>query len=72
VARAAPHPHGLPRLTDRGVLEVHPRQLERGVLNDGKQITYAFGLEIGEYRGLPMVEHSGSTGGYRTDLTRFP
>ena len=48
------------------------RQLERGVLNDGKQIAYAFGLEIGDYRGLPMVEHSGSTGGYRTDITRFP
>ena len=48
------------------------RQLERGVLNDGKQIAYAFGLEIGEYRGLPMVEHSGSTGGYRSDITRFP
>ncbi len=48
------------------------RQLERGVLTDGKQIAYAFGLEIGEYRGLPMVEHSGSTGGYRTDITRFP
>jgi CubicO group peptidase (beta-lactamase class C family) len=48
------------------------RQLERGVLNDGKQIAYAFGLEIGEYRGLPMVEHSGSTGGYRTDIARFP
>jgi len=48
------------------------RQVERGVLNDGKQIAYAFGLEIGEYRGLPIVEHSGSTGGYRTDLTRFP
>lgn len=48
------------------------RQLDRGVLNDGKQIAYAFGLEIGEYRGLPTVEHSGSTGGYRTDLMRFP
>jgi CubicO group peptidase (beta-lactamase class C family) len=48
------------------------RQLERGVLNDGKQIAYAFGLEIGEYRGLPTVAHSGSTGGYRTDITRFP
>lgn len=48
------------------------RQLERGVLNDGKQIAYAFGLEIGAYRGLPMVEHTGSTGGYRTDITRFP
>ena len=48
------------------------RQLDRGVLSDGKQISYAFGLEIGEYRGLPTVEHSGSTGGYRTDLMRFP
>lgn len=48
------------------------RQLERGVLNDGKQTAYAFGLEIGSYRGLPMVEHSGVTGGYRTDITRFP
>jgi hypothetical protein len=27
---------------------------------------------VGHYRGLPMVEHSGSTGGYRTVLTRFP
>ena len=48
------------------------RQLERGRLNNGTQIAYAFGLEIGAYRGLPMVEHSGSTGGYRTDITRFP
>jgi CubicO group peptidase (beta-lactamase class C family) len=48
------------------------RQLERGVLNDGTQLAYAFGLEIGTYRGVPMVEHSGSTGGYRTDITRFP
>jgi CubicO group peptidase (beta-lactamase class C family) len=48
------------------------RQLERGRLNGGTQIAYAFGLEIGTYRGLPMVEHSGSTGGYRTDITRFP
>jgi CubicO group peptidase (beta-lactamase class C family) len=48
------------------------RQLERGRLNDGKEIAYAFGLEVGAYRGLPMVEHSGSTGGYRTDIARFP
>ncbi len=48
------------------------RQLQRGRLNDGTQLAYAFGLEVGDYRGLPMVEHSGSTGGYRTDITRFP
>ena len=33
---------------------------------------YAFGLQVGAYRGMPMVEHGGSTGGYRTDLARFP
>ena len=48
------------------------RQLERGKLNGGASIAYAFGLEIGTYRGLDLVEHSGSTGGYRTVLTRFP
>jgi hypothetical protein len=48
------------------------RQLERGKLTDGKTLTYAFGLEVLTYRGLPLVEHSGSTGGYRTDISRFP
>ncbi|HEY9228406.1 MAG TPA: serine hydrolase domain-containing protein [Gemmatimonadaceae bacterium] len=48
------------------------RQLEQGKLNDGKTISYAFGVQVGAYRGLPMVEHSGSTGGYRTDIARFP
>ena len=48
------------------------QQLERGRLANGTQIAYAFGLEIGEYRGLPSVEHAGSTGGYRTAITRFP
>src|SRR5215469_4660473 len=37
-----------------------------GVLNSGKQIAYALGLEIGEYRGLPIVEHNGAMFGYRT------
>ena len=48
------------------------RQLQRGKLNNDSTIAYAFGLEVGSYRGLPMVEHSGSTGGYRTDIARFP
>ena len=48
------------------------RQLERGKLTDGTVLPYAFGVEVGTYRGLPIVEHSGSTGGYRTNLIRFP
>jgi len=48
------------------------RQLQRGKLNNDSTIAYAFGVQVGSYRGLPMVEHSGSTGGYRTDLARYP
>lgn len=48
------------------------QMLERGVLNSGEQISYAFGLEIGKYRGLPTVDHGGADAGYRSDLTRFP
>ena len=43
-----------------------------GQLNDGKTLAYAWGLQIGEYRGLPIVEHSGSLGGYRAHIVRFP
>jgi CubicO group peptidase (beta-lactamase class C family) len=46
--------------------------LARGVLNDGKQIGYALGLELGTYRGLPTVEHGGALFGYRTEILRFP
>lgn len=49
------------------------RQIQtRGRLNDGKELPYAWGLQIGDYRGLPIVEHSGSLGGYRAHILRFP
>jgi len=44
----------------------------RGVLNDGRKISYALGLEMGTYRGLPTVEHDGALFGYRTVILRFP
>jgi CubicO group peptidase (beta-lactamase class C family) len=43
-----------------------------GRFNDGRAHSYAFGLTVGEYRGLREVSHSGSTAGYRAFLTRFP
>jgi CubicO group peptidase (beta-lactamase class C family) len=46
--------------------------LTPGVLNDGKPITYALGLELGAYRDLPIVEHGGALFGYRTEILRFP
>jgi CubicO group peptidase (beta-lactamase class C family) len=44
----------------------------RGILTNGDTITYALGLMVDKYRGLPRVEHSGATAGYRADLERFP
>ncbi len=45
---------------------------EQGVLNDGKKIDYAFGLLIGEHRGLKTVGHSGGDAGYRSHVVWFP
>ncbi len=42
------------------------------VLNDGSRLTYALGLRIEPYRGLPTVSHGGSWVGYRAELLRFP
>jgi CubicO group peptidase (beta-lactamase class C family) len=45
---------------------------ERGVLNSGERISYAFGQGIGEYRGLRLVNHTGGWAGYRSIVERFP
>jgi CubicO group peptidase (beta-lactamase class C family) len=44
----------------------------RGVLNDGRAIVYALGLEVGAYKGVKSVSHGGATAGYQTFLTRYP
>ena len=44
----------------------------RGVLNRGDTLPYAFGLQIGQYRGLKTVRHSGSLMGFQAELVRFP
>jgi CubicO group peptidase (beta-lactamase class C family) len=41
-------------------------------LTGGKDIDYAGGLHVNQYRGLKTVEHTGSHGGFRTILLRFP
>src|SRR5580693_8208012 len=58
-----------PRLGDQAFLE---QMLERGKLNNGEQLDYAFGLVVSKYKGLPTVDHGGADAGYRSDLTRFP
>jgi CubicO group peptidase (beta-lactamase class C family) len=51
---------------------VFDKMHERGILNCGKQITYAFGLSVDTHRGLKSVQHSGADAGYRSHFTRFP
>ncbi|HEX4936362.1 MAG TPA: serine hydrolase domain-containing protein, partial [Gemmatimonadaceae bacterium] len=41
-------------------------------LTSGAANQYAFGITVGRYRGARLVEHTGSTGGYRAALLRFP
>ena len=44
----------------------------QGVLTSGQTIAYASGIQLRDYKGIPIVEHSGSTAGYRGHLARFP
>jgi len=55
-----------------GGSELVEQQLQRGKLNSGKDLDYAFGLVHGKYRGLGTIDHSGADAGYRADLLRFP
>ena len=43
-----------------------------GTLNDKQPITYARGLFVDTFRGLPRVSHGGAWAGYRAQLMRFP
>ena len=51
---------------------VHAMMNERGRLNGGETIAYAFGQVFGMHRGLRTVSHSGSWAGFRSALVRFP
>jgi CubicO group peptidase (beta-lactamase class C family) len=55
-----------------GGAEVIEQMHQQGVLNSGEKINYAFGLAIGKYKGLNVVEHSGGDAGYRSHVMRFP
>lgn len=46
--------------------------LSTGTLNNGEKQGYAYGLELGSYRGLNTVHHSGSAVGFVTNYLQFP
>lgn len=58
-----------PKVGDAGLIKT---MVTATKFNDGSQQYYAFGLMINLYRGLLNINHSGSTAGYRAQLSRFP
>jgi len=41
-------------------------------LNNGDTISYTYGFNVRDYRGTKIVEHSGGTNGFRTQIRHFP
>jgi CubicO group peptidase (beta-lactamase class C family) len=58
-----------PTVGGRALVE---NQLRRGVLNDGRAISYAAGVAVGSWRGVAEISHSGATAGYGGWLARYP
>ncbi len=40
--------------------------------NNGDTIPYTFGFNVRKYKGIKMVEHSGYTVGFKTEIMHFP
>jgi CubicO group peptidase (beta-lactamase class C family) len=58
-----------PTVGDASFVEEEQRP---GRFNDGRPHNYALGLQIGTYRGVHEVSHSGATAGYRAYLASYP
>ncbi len=56
----------------KGGQELIDRILTPGKLNNDEELDYAFGLGIGDYKGLKMISHGGAFVGFRADMIRFP
>ena len=55
-----------------GGQELINQALTTGTLNSGVRLSYAFGMETEQYRGLRLIGHGGSFFGFNADMIRFP
>jgi len=55
-----------------GGKSVIDRMYQQGILNNGEQISYAFGLFIDNYRGLKEISHGGYWASFNTLIVYFP
>lgn len=58
-----------PKIGGKSVIN---QMFQQGKLNNDSLISYAYGLEIGKYRDLKEISHSGSWASFSTYLTYFP
>lgn len=61
----------LHKLADEGS-SIYSRMLQKGVLNNGEEISYAFGLETREFNKSTWVAHSGGWASFSTYLVIIP
>ena len=55
-----------------GGKELVNKMYEVGTLNDGRKLSYAFGISIGTHKGWKQIGHGGGDAGFRTYACRFP
>lgn len=60
------------RTDELGEGTVMERMLKKSVLTTGDTLGYTLGLGVGTWRGVPRIQHTGSTGGYRAFIAYFP
>ena len=58
-----------PKVGGQAVVE---QMLEQGVLNDGTQLDYAFGLFVDDHGGQRVFHHGGADAGFRTYVIMYP
>ncbi len=55
-----------------GGAKVIERMRQRGTLNDGEKISYAFGQSAGQHKGIDFWIHTGVWAGFGSIVVRFP
>jgi CubicO group peptidase (beta-lactamase class C family) len=55
-----------------GTPEIWAKMFKRGKLANGRDLPYAAGLIVDNYKRLPIFHHSGRWAGYRSEMVYFP
>lgn len=51
---------------------LYDKRIQRGLLNNGSDLSYAAGIQHGDVNGVAEIGHSGATAGYRAWLAYYP